>query len=387
MKIPWNKSESKAKETEMTTRYALQATMIQERLLKEFVPSLHSIEQWFQPGIPRLRQGKMIQVVLLRETRSYAIFTTEGAVLDTERLQAGIKTRDSLSRVVMFKRKQIAAERRRGKELLREYGVVPIEDAPSEQRKGKGKEAGPIACRLMDGVCGRCPDCVLYGFAAVKDEGSQRSRVLTDSAWSIRDYQSIQKYIKLNAIDETVAGGVAGSAFAQRDHLLPQVFLPCVETLVDVTAAELVYVLGNIFRTTRYGAESNREGFVRNHLLGVYCSDVELFSNLDLTQLFYDAFAFDAKTKEQLDQGYLSLADFQAHQQAVLKAAQDGAMGVVYSLSGEQCVALREQLGKLYSNEAALRELLETLYFQSQRYTDVVKSEVEKKGQKESEEE
>jgi CRISPR-associated protein Csc2 len=371
----------------MTTRYALQATMTQERLLKEYVPSLQAIEQWFQRDIPRLRQGKMIQVVLLRETRSYAIFTTEGAVLDTERLQAGLKARDSLSRVVMFKRKQIAAERRRGKELLREYGVVPIEDSPSEQKKGKGKEAVPTACRLMDGVCGRCPDCVLYGFAAVKDEGSQRSRILTDSAWSVRDYQAIQKYIKLNAIDETVAGGIAGSAFAQRDHLLPQVFLPCVESLVDVTAAELVYVLGNIFRTTRYGAESNREGFVRNHLLGVYCSDVELFSNLDLTQLYYDAFVSEERTREQLEQGYLSLADFQAHQQAVLKDAQKGAMGVIHSLSDEQSVALREQLGKLYSDEAALRELLETLYFQSQRYADVVKSATEKKGQKEAEEE
>lgn len=371
----------------MTTKYALQATMTQERLLKEYISSLQPIEQWFQPGIPRLRQGKMIQVVLLRETRSYAIFTTEGAVLDTERLQAGIKARESLSRVVMFKRKQVAAERRRGKELLREYGVVPIEDTPTEQKKGKGKEAVPTACRLMDGVCGRCPDCVLYGFAAVKGEGSQRSRVLTDSAWSVRDYQAIQKYIKLNAIDETVAGGVAGSAFTQRDHLLPQVFLPCVETLVDVTAAELVYVLGNIFRTTRYGAESNREGFVRNHLLGVYCSDVELFSNLDLTQLFYDAFVSEQKTREQLEQGYLSLADFQAHQHAVLKSAQEGAMGVVHSLSDEQCAALRGQLGKLYGDEAVLRELLETLYFQSQHYADAEKSESAKKGQLQSEEE
>lgn len=372
----------------MTTSYTLQASMTQERLLKDYVPVLEAIEQWFQPEIPRLRQGKMIQIVLLRETRSYAIFTTEGGVLDTERLQAGIKAREPLSRVVMFKRKQVAAERRRGKELLREYRVVPIEDAPPEQKKGKGKEVGSVACRLMDGVCGRCPDCVLYGFAAVKDEGSQRSRILTDSAWSVRDYQTIQKYIKLNAIDETVAGGVAGSAFSQRDHLLPQVFLPCVETLVDVTATELAYVLGNIFRTNRYGAESNREGFMKNHLLGIYCSDVELFSNLDLTQLFYDAFVSEEETRKQLEQqGYLALADFQTHQRAVLKAAQEGAMGVVQSLSGEQCLALREQLSKLYSNESALRDLLETLYVQSQSYADRMKSEAEKKGQSKTEEE
>ena len=372
----------------MTMDTTLQAAMTQERLLKEYIPSLQTIERWFQPGIPRLRQGKMIQIVLLRETRSYTIFTTEGTVLDTERLQAGVEATDTLSRVVMFKRKQIAAERRRGKELLREYGIVPIDDISTEQKKAKGKDTMPTACRLMDGVCGRCPDCVLYGFAAVKGEGSQRSRVLTDSAWSVRDYHDIQKYIKLIAIDETVAGGVAGSAFAQRDHLLPQVFLPCVETLVDVTAAELVYVLGNIFRTTRYGAESNREGFVRNHLLAVYCSDVELFSNLDLTQFFYDAFVSQEKTKLRLEQGYLSLADFQAHQQAVLmKAVQKGAMGVIHSLSNEHCVALKKQLSGLYRNEAALRNLLATLYFQSQRYAEIEKSEAAKKGQQQCEEE
>ncbi len=376
----------------MTTRsYVPQATMTTERLLTQYIPTLGEIAQWLQPEIPRLRQGKMIQVVLLRETRSYAIFTTEGSVLDTERLQAGIKAPEQLSRVVMYKRKQVAAERRTGKALLREYGVVPIEDAQPElekgkERKGRGRETIHTACYLMEGVCGRCPDCVLYGFAAVKREGSQRSRILTDSAWSVRDYISIQKYIKLNAIDETIAGGVAGSAFSQRDHLLPQVFLPCIETLVDVTANELVYVLGNIFRTTRYGAESNREGFVRNHLLGMYCSDVELFSNLDLTQHFYDAFVADPEIKLQLEQGYLALADFQKHHQAVLTRAEEGAMGVVQSLLSEQCRDLQEQLARLYSDESALRELLETLYVQSQHYADKVKHEAEKKGQQQSEE-
>lgn len=372
----------------MVTNVSL-TPMTQERLLNLYVPTLGVIESWFQPEIPRLRQGKMIHIVLLRETRSYAIFTTEGSVLDTERLQAGITSQDPLSRVVMYKRKQVAAERRRGKELLREYGIIPIEDPAGDQEKGKKakKEAGRVACRLMDGVCGRCPDCILYGFAAVKGEGSQRSRILTDSAWSVRDYPTIQKYIKLNAIDETVAGGVAGSAFSQRDHVLPQVFLPCVETLVDVTATELVYVLGNIFRTTRYGAESNREGFMRNHLLGIYCSDVELFSNLDLTQHFYDAFVADPQITQKLEQGYLSFADFEKHEQFVLQQAQREAMAVVESLSDHQCRELREQLNKLYGDESALHELLETLYVQSQRYADRMKNEAEKKGQPRAEEE
>jgi CRISPR-associated protein Csc2 len=360
--------------------------MTTEQLLSQYMPVLQEITPWFQPEIPRLRQGKMIQIVILRETRSYAIFTTEGGVLDTERLQAGVNAQEQLSRVVMFKRKQVAAERRKGKELLRKYEVVPIEDTLPEpekgrDKKGKGRDVVHTACYLMEGVCGRCPDCMLYGFAAVKGEGSQRSRVMTDSAWSVRDYTAIQKYIKLNAIEETVAGGIAGSAFSQRDHLLPQVFLPCVETFVDVTAEELVYVLGNIFRTTRYGAESNREGFVRNHLLGVYCSDVELFSNLDLTQLFYDAFVSDPEIKLQLEQGYLALSHFQKHLEPVLSQAWQGAMGVVQVLSDEQCRMLQGQLTELYSDEAALKALLETIYVQSQRYADNVKREVEKKGQ------
>lgn len=370
----------------MVTNVSL-TPMTQERLLGQYVPALQSIKSWFQPDIPRYRQGKMIHIVLLRETRSYAIFTTEGNVLDTEQLQAGITAQEPLSRVVMYKRKQVAAERRRGKELLREYGVVPMEDTAGEQENGKRakKETDRAACRLMADVCGHCPDCMLYGFAAVKDEGSQRSRILTDSAWSVRDYSAIQKYIKLNAIDETVAGGIAGHAFSQRDHVLPQVFLPCVETLVDITATELVYVLGNIFRTTRYGAESNREGFMKNHLLGIYCSDIEMFSNLDLTQLFYDAFKDDIP--QNLEQGYLTFSNFESHQHDVLRKAQEGAMAVVESMSDQQCSNLREQLNRLYSDETALHDLLETLYVQSQQYADRMKSEAKKKGQTRAEEE
>jgi len=62
-------------------------------------------------------------------------------------------------------------------------------------------------------------------------------------------------------------------------------------------------------------------------------------------------------------------------------------MGVIQSLSGEQCIALREQLSKLYSDESALRDLLETLYVQSLHYANVMKSEAQKKEQQRSEEE
>jgi CRISPR-associated protein Csc2 len=143
----------------------------------------------------------------------------------------------------------------------------------------------------MGNSCGHCPDCILYGYAATKDTGSQRARVLTDSGFVVRDITQVMRNIKLNAIQDTIAGGVAGSAFASRENVLPQIFIPTVETLLDVTSTEFTYVLGNILKTTRYGAESNREGFIRNHVLGIYFSDVELFSNLELTQRYYDVIA------------------------------------------------------------------------------------------------
>jgi CRISPR-associated protein Csc2 len=260
--------------------------------------SLTNYERYFHKSIPNFRQNKYIQILLLRETKSHAIFTTEGDALDTEILQAGYEGKNAthnLDRVVMFKRKQVAPERRTGKALLRQFGLV------GEDEKSKK----PKACYLMEGMCGECPDCVLYGFAAVQGEGSQKSRLLTDSAFTLRSYTQIQKVIKLNAIQDKTEGGVSGSAFAEKDTLIPQIFLPCVETLVDVTVDELIYVLGNILQTTRYGAESNREGYIRNHLIGISFGNVEKLSNLDLTQRLYDKLATEGQIKD-----VLNLADF-----------------------------------------------------------------------------
>jgi hypothetical protein len=94
----------------------------------------------------------------------------------------------------------------------------------------------------------------------------------------------------------------------------------------------------------------------------------------------------DPEIKLQLEQGYLSLAHFQKHQQSVLEQAKAGAMGVVQSLSGDQCRDLQAQLTGLYSDESSLKELLGTLYIQSQHYADKVKREADKKGQQQSEE-
>jgi hypothetical protein len=61
-------------------------------------------------------------------------------------------------------------------------------------------------------------------------------------------------------------------------------------------------------------------------------------------------------------------------------------MARMVRLSDEQCRALQAQLAGLYSDESALKDLLETLYVQSQHYADSVKREADKKVQLSEEE-
>ncbi len=311
----------------------------------------------FQPTIPWLRQGKYVQIVLLRETKSHAIFTTEGPTLDVERLQAGLAVQTPIDRLVMYKRKQVAPERRTGKALMRQYGILPEEDV-----KGANGDKRVGGCQLMGSACGVCPDCVLYGFAATAGTMSQRSRVLTDSAYSIREHSQIMRNIKLNAVADTTAGGV-GSAYASRENVIPQVFLPSVETLVDVTQGEFVYVLGNILKTTRYGAEVSREGFVRNHVLGIYFSDVEIFSNLELTQRFYDLLAVDGQVGE-----YLKLSDFTRVCEEVIGAAVANAVGVRRAILPGEMSLLMDAVADLYGSEEKVRTFLQNLNVESASY-------------------
>src|SRR5712692_9886609 len=128
-------------------------------MLDQLASVLSEHENAFHKHIPRYRQNRYVQIVVLRETKSHAIFTTEGQTLDVERLQAGITTRKQVDRVVMYKRKQIAPERRTGKALLRDLGI--LNDIMVNKKKAERNK-----CQIMGGSCGACPDCILYGYAA-----------------------------------------------------------------------------------------------------------------------------------------------------------------------------------------------------------------------------
>src|SRR6266700_3179980 len=344
-------------------------------MLEQLTNILNQHGNAFHQQIPRYRQNRYAQIVVLRETKSHAIFTTEGQTLDVERLQAGITNRKQIDRVVMYKRKQIAPERRTGKALLRDMDIL-TDIVVGKDNKGKNIILKRSECQIMGNSCGHCPDCILYGYAATKDTGSQRARVLTDSGFVLRDIPQVMRNIELNAIQDTIAGGIAGSAFASRENVLPQIFIPTVETLLDVTSTEFTYVLGNILKTTRYEAESNREGFIRNRILGIYFSDVELFSNLELTQFYYDVLVEPASGDIP---DYLSADQFINNWPMIEQTALAQVVG-----RRSKVEILDDLLGgiqELYENETLLRSLLQRLDDDTQRYVKEIKSKDKDKGE------
>ncbi len=318
----------------------------------------------FVPTIPRTPTNRYASIILLRETKSYAIFTTEGGEQqDVEQTPAGLKRPEPTTRLVMFKRKQVAPERRTGKALLRQYGIFPY-----AIQKGQvifGEEALALKehyedCYLTEGLCTHCPDCLIYGYAAVEGEGARKARLMTDTCFSVRPYELIQKQVKFNVIDE--AKHTSGTITAY-DYTTPGVFLPAVETTVDLTMDEFTYVLGNILRTTRYGKEGTRQGFVRNHVLAIAFSDVELFANLEFTQAFYDAFMDDSEI-DMVERG-LSLDDFQKHANQVIETLKGNVAGRVQVVTGEDMKAILNEVRELNRDVERLAPFLKELHVHS----------------------
>jgi CRISPR-associated protein Csc2 len=325
--------------------------------------SLQKYAHLFVPTIPRTPTVRYASVVLLRETKSYAIFTTEGGEQqDVEETPAGLTHAESTSRLVMFKRKQVAPERRTGKALLRQYGVFPY--AIRDGQVLYGEEATQVKgcyddCYLTAGLCSHCPDCLTYGYAAIEGEGARKARVMTDTCFTVRPYEIIQKQVKFNVIDEATH---TSGAIIEYDYTTPGVFLPAVETTVDLTADEFVYVLGNILRTTRYGKESTRQGYVRNHVIAIAFSDVELFANLELTQAFYDTFV---EAGMDLVGSSLALPDFQKYAPQVIQRLTGEIAGRLTLVTGEELEAIIGEVRAMNRDEGRLAAFLKELNTQA----------------------
>jgi len=333
------------------------------------LPSLQSYHDRFVPAIPRTPTNRYASIIMLRETKSYAIFTTEGGEQqDVEQTSAGLLRTEPITRLVMFKRKQVAPERRTGKALLRQYGIFPY----AIDKGGKVLYAEDAAqakqhyadCHLTEGLCTHCPDCLIYGYAAVEGEGARKARLMTDTCFSVRPYEIIQKQVKFNVIDE--ARHTSGT-ITEYDYTMPGVFLPAIETTVDLTADEFVYLLGNVLRTTRYGKEGTRQGFMRNHVLAIAFSDVELFANLEFTQALYDAFSEDDTI--DLVRGSLSLDLFRKHAGNVIQQLTGDLAGRLKLVTDDPLEAFLDDVRKLNQDEAKLAAFLRNLHERSAAFT------------------
>ncbi|MEN8443782.1 MAG: type I-D CRISPR-associated protein Cas7/Csc2 [Cyanobacteria bacterium J06555_13] len=243
--------------------------------------------KFFHTEIPYKPMGKYAHFLTVRVTESYPLFQTDGE-LNKARVRAGVEDPTPVSRLSMFKRKQSTPERLVGRELLRNYGLMTAEDCEYNVKFA------------MDN-----PDCIIYGFA-IGDSGSEKSKVVVDTAFSITPFDQSHETFTLNAPYEngTMASkgevgskvGEVTSRINQQDHIRPQVFFPSIVTLKDPTEASFLYVFNNILRTRHYGAQTTRTGRVRNEMVGVVFADGEIVSNLRWTQKIYD------QMKEQVSQ-------------------------------------------------------------------------------------
>ncbi len=323
-------------------------------------------KQVFHPAIPNLPMGRYAHFVVLRETNSYALFQTDGA-LNFAYVQAGLEDKQSVSRIVLFKRKQTTPERLTGRELLRRYGLV----SPTTGTERYCEYNSADFCKM-------CPDCIYYGFA-IGQAGSERSKVLVDSAFSLSLFDQSHESFTFNAPYEhgTMSqGGDTKSSFGEQDHVKPQVIFPAVVTVHDPTEAEFIYVLNNLLRTKRYGAQTTRTGSVENHLVAVVFSDGEIFSNLKLTQTLYDALK-EGKTPYDINKvKELTVEKLPG----LLKADRVSAT----TLTGEELNRLTDEVGALVSDEGRLKEVLQQAYSESESYarTYGAKSNEKKTGSK-----
>jgi CRISPR-associated protein Csc2 len=330
----------------------------------KFLKSLDS--KFFHAEIPAKPMGKYAHFITIRVTESYPLFQTDGE-LNKARVSAGIEDKTHISRLAMFKRKQSTPERLTGRELLRNYKIGDWEK-----------------CDYNVDFSKTTPDCILYGFA-IGDSGSEKSKVVVDTAYSITPFDDSHLNFTLNAPFENGTmsrQGEVTSRINSQDHILPQVFFPSIVTLKDPTETGFLYVFNNILRTRHYGAQTTRTGRVRNELIGVIFADGEIVSNLRWTQKIYDLMSTAGKINppDPLNEG-----DVLTHANLAITQLMDGECISHRDFLGAAFNSLLAEVKSISSDETQLQAMLAQANTESTAYAQkyVLKSsEKSKKGGK-----
>ena len=317
------------------------------------VSILNQYSDYLLPRYSNFPQGRYVSLLLVRKTESETIFRTEGSGegLVKETVIAGIQNTKPIRRVVISKRKQTAVERRTGRELLREHNQL---------KNAVVNKVEQICALNTNAPCGKCIDCMLYGFA-VGGGGAQKSRIMTEDAYSIGPVAQVTDRRTFNATFDNGTmrlGEKASTSINEDEFVVPETHFLDIETLKDVTVGELQYVIGNVLRSSRYGAISSRMGKVRNILAAIVFSDTEIFSNLELTQIVYDRLLGDG------DELSFPLAD-----NDVLGAVHEATDELLKQLvsrtpvivRGDILQQVRDETVALYRDTSSVKSLLEEI--------------------------
>ncbi|NJR39364.1 MAG: type I-D CRISPR-associated protein Cas7/Csc2 [Leptolyngbyaceae cyanobacterium CSU_1_4] len=324
----------------------------------------------FHTEIPAKPMGKYAHFITIRITESYPLFQTDGE-LNKARVRAGVTHPEAISRLAMFKRKQSTPERLTGRELLRNYKIGDWEK-----------------CDYNVDFSKTTPDCILYGFA-IGDSGSEKSKVVVDTAYSITPFDDSHLNFTLNAPFENGTmsrNGEVTSRINSQDHILPQTFFPSIVTLKDPTEAGFLYVFNNILRTRHYGAQTTRTGRVRNELVGVIFADGEIVSNLRWTQKIYDLMK-DANPTQINSPDPLNEDDVLKAAQGAMKTLMNNEYISFAAFLGSDFEPLLSNVKQVTGDEIKLKELLTQANAESKDYAQkhILKSaEKGKKGSKKS---
>lgn len=313
--------------------------------------TLARYQSYLAPTYRNLPQGRYVSLIVIRKTQSETIFRTEGSGegLVKETVFAGLTHQQRIRRVMISKRKQTAVERRTGRELLREHSML--------------KMAGKTECSMnTNAPCGKCIDCMLYGYA-VGGGGAQKSRVMTDDAFSIASAAAVTSSRTFNATFEngTMRNPItneASTSINEDEYVIPETHFLDIETLKDVTAGELIYVIGNILRSARYGAITSRLGKVSNQLAAIVFSDAEIFSNLELTQAVYDQLA---TSDNDIEVPIAEQTVLQATLAATATLSQRLLSRTIETVQGAEVAAIVEEVQSIYRDPVKVKTVLEEL--------------------------
>ena len=329
--------------------------------------------KWFPTEVPAKPSGHYAHIIALRVTDSYAVFQTDGE-LNTARVRAGLQDAELMTRLTIFKRKKTTPERLAGRELLRRYGLLSDEPA-DDKAKSETDAKGRLICDYNVAFCKQCPDCITYGFA-IGDAGSEKSKVITDTGYSLTAYDSSHEAFTLNAPYEggTMSRqGEVTSRINEADHVRPQVIFPAVITARDVTTALFEYVLNNVLRTRRYGAQTTRTGTVSNHVVAIALTDGEVFSNLKFTQALYDT--LKAKKAVNPPDPIDPKVAYETAQALVPDLLKADCVAVDQLLIGAELDTALKAMQTRLDDAVAVKQLLDAAFSDSRRYaqTYVVK--------------